>query len=161
MTTSAQTKARGARPAAVDAWIRLLRCYAAATRGLNAKLVREHGLTVNDYEALLALADAGDEPTRRTDLAQKLGLTASGVTRLLEGLEGGGLVEKAACPTDARVSYVVLTEAGRAKLDEASCSQVAVIEELFEAFSREDLETLAELLGRLPGTRRVGRPLAA
>jgi DNA-binding MarR family transcriptional regulator len=128
---------------------------------LNAELSRDHGLTINDYEALLLLADAEDGAKRRTDLARELELTASGVTRLLDGLERAGLVEKGACATDARVSYAVLTEAGRAKLEEASRSHVAAIERLFESYSRDELETLAELLGRLPGASRIACPLAA
>ena len=161
MAVTAEAETRSARPPAVEAWARLLRGYAAVTRALNAQLLRDHGLTINDYETLLALADAQDGSKRRTDLARELELTASGVTRLLDGLERAGLVEKAACATDARVSYAVLTDAGRAKLAEASCSHVAAIEELFSSYTREELETLAELLGRLPGASRVSCPLAA
>ena len=90
---------------------------------------------------------------RRIDLAESLQLTPSGVTRLLDGLERVGLVEKASCPSDARVTYAVLTDAGRAKLEQASCSHVRAIEALFDdRYSAEELVALAELLGRLPGT---------
>jgi DNA-binding MarR family transcriptional regulator len=137
---------------ALDAWVRLLRGHAALVRDLNARLLREHGLTINDYEALLLLANAEDGRLRRTDLSQSLQLTASGVTRLLDGLQDAGLVCKASCASDARVTYAVLTEPGRAKLESASCSHVAAIEELFGThFTREEVESLAHLLGRLPG----------
>lgn len=137
---------------ALEAWARLLRGHAATVRALNAQLLRDHGLTVNDYEALLVLAHADGERLRRADLAANLKLTASGVTRLLDGLEAAGLVDRDQCAADGRVTYAVLTDAGRAKLEESSCSHVAAIEELFgERFSREEIETLAELLGRLPG----------
>jgi DNA-binding MarR family transcriptional regulator len=139
--------------AALEAWVRLLRGHAALVRELNAELLRDHGLTINDYEALLLLANAEGGRLRRTDLSQSLQLTASGVTRLLEGLEDAGLVCKASCQSDARVTYAVLTEEGRTKLDSASCSHVAAIEDLFsEHYTREEIEALAELLGRLPGT---------
>jgi DNA-binding MarR family transcriptional regulator len=89
---------------------------------------------------------------RRVDLAEGLQLTASGVTRLLDGLEGHGLVEKETCASDARVTYAVLTETGRKKLEQASCSHVAAIRDLFEEhYTLEELATLAELLARLPG----------
>ena len=130
------------------------------TRALNAQLVRGHGLTINDYEALLVLANAKDGLLRRTDLAQNLELTASGVTRLLDGLETAGLVEKAVCASDGRVSYAVLTDAGRRKLEQASSSHLTAIDELFEAYSSDELATLAELLARLPGTSRETCPLA-
>ncbi len=137
---------------AVEAWIRLLRGHAAATRAVEAELLREHGLTINDYEALLVLANADDGRLRRTDLARDLQLTASGVTRLLDELERAGYVDRASCDTDARVTYAVLTDEGRAKLSEASDSHVAAVHELFEEhYSSEELATLAELLGRLPG----------
>ena len=155
MTTATQ---QSARTRAVEAWVRLLRGHAAATRTLNAQLVREHGLTVNDYEALLALSKADDGAKRRTDLARELELTASGVTRLLDGLEAAGLVTKQACARDGRVTYAVLTEAGRAKLEEASCSHVVAIHDLFEGYSDDELGTLAELLERLPGASRVRCP---
>lgn len=140
-------------PRALDAWVRLLRGHAATVRALNAQLVRDHGLTINDYEVLLLLAHADGQRLRRTDLAQNVQLSASGVTRLLDGLESAGFVEKALCASDGRVVYAVLTDAGREKLDEASCSHVRAIAELFEArYSAQELATLAELLARLPGT---------
>ncbi len=137
---------------APKAWARLLRAHAATVRSLNAELLRDHGLTINDYEALLVLANAENERLRRADLVAELKLTASGVTRLLEGLEAAGLVAREHCAADGRVTYAVLTGAGRAKLAESSCSHVAAIDELFgECFTRDEIETLADLLGRLPG----------
>ena len=137
---------------APPAWPALLRAHAATTRMLSAQLVAEHGLTINDLEALLRLAHAEDQRMRRVDLAEALLLTASGVTRLLDGLENTGLVERASCASDRRVVYAVLTEAGRAKLEEASTSHVAVVHALFEErFDEDELTQLGELLGRLPG----------
>ena len=160
MPLATDTRTADAPALSVQAWGRLLRGYAGATRTLNAQLLRDHGLTINDYEALLLLGSAQNGFLRRTDLARDLELTASGVTRLLDGLEAAGFVEKGTCPTDGRVSYAVLTDAGRAKLEQASCSHVAAIDELFESYSREELETLAELLGRFPGSNRSRCPLA-
>jgi DNA-binding MarR family transcriptional regulator len=71
---------------------RLLRGQAGLARELSASLQAEHGLTINDYEALLLLSRAEENALRRIDLAGKLVLTASGVTRLLDGLEQAGLV---------------------------------------------------------------------
>ena len=67
---------------------------------------------------------------RRVDLAEQVLLTASGITRLLDGLERSGFVERASCASDRRVVYAVLTDAGLAKLREASESHLAQIEEL-------------------------------
>jgi DNA-binding MarR family transcriptional regulator len=137
---------------ALDSWIRLIRGHASVTRTISAQLVAEHGLTINDYEALLHLAKAEGGRMRRVDLAEQLILTASGVTRLLDGLEAGGLVERASCASDRRVAYAVLTESGRTKLREASKSHIADVREFFEErYSGEELQQLARLLGRLPG----------
>jgi DNA-binding MarR family transcriptional regulator len=136
---------------ALNAWVRLLRGHSATRRLLAADLQTRHGLTVTEYEALLLLAKA-EGGLRRVDLAEGLALTASGVTRLLDGLEEDGLVDKATCSTDARVTYAVITPAGRERLSSASRCHVAAVRGVFEErFTPEEIETLTELLGRLPG----------
>jgi DNA-binding MarR family transcriptional regulator len=137
---------------ALDAWARLLRGHAALRRSLSAELQEDHGLSVTAYEALLLLSRAEGELLRRVDLAEGLGLSASGVTRLLDGLERDGLVEKRSCESDARVTYAVLTEPGRRRLADSSRSHIASIEAVFaERFDDEELAALARLLERLPG----------
>jgi DNA-binding MarR family transcriptional regulator len=135
----------------LEAWIRFLRAHAAVTRQLSARLETQHGLTLNDFDVLVQLYYAPERALRRVDLARTVLLTASGITRLLDGLERAGWVEKRACKSDARVSYAALTAAGARKFEEAQASHVADIEELFNAsFSKDERATLAELLGRLP-----------
>jgi DNA-binding MarR family transcriptional regulator len=136
---------------ALEVFVRLVRAHAAVTRQLSAELQQEHGLTINAYEALLHLSRA-EEPMRRVDLANNLLLTASGVTRLLDGLERSGLIARKACPSDARASYSELTEAGTAKLRNASRSHIASVRTLLEErFEDEELGELAGMLDRLPG----------
>ena len=132
-----------------------MRAHASTTRRFNAELVAEHDLTINDYEVLLHLSHADDRRLRRIDLAQRVLLTPSGITRLLEGLERAGYVERATCDSDARVTYAQLTDEGVEKLREASKSHVAGIRDFFrERFSREELEVLGGLLERLPPDAR-------
>ena len=107
----------------VQAWAKLLRAHAALTRRFSADLQATHGLALNAYEVLLHLAHAPDRRMRRVDLAGSVLLTASGITRLLEGLERAGYVDRAADENDARFG---------------------------DRFSSDELETLAELLDRLP-----------
>jgi len=134
----------------------LLRAYAAVTRQLNAELTADHGLTISDYEVLLRLARAPESRMRRVDLAEQVLLTASGVTRLLDGLERDGFVERGSCDTDRRVVYAVLTDAGLAKLREASESHLAQIDALFAArFDEEELGELSALLARLAADEPV------
>jgi DNA-binding MarR family transcriptional regulator len=137
---------------AVQAFALLLRAQAVTTRMLNASLQQSHGLTINDYEALLVLSAAPDQRLKRVDLARRLLLTPSGITRLLEGLERSGLVERAACSSDLRVTYAQLTDKGRATLEAASCGHVASIRTLFEDhLSAGEIEQLARALEKLPG----------
>jgi DNA-binding MarR family transcriptional regulator len=139
-------------PPAVRAWTRLLRAHASATRALNAQLLAEHGLTVNDYEALYVLSRSDDRRLKPVELAQRLLLTPSGITRLLDGLEQSALVARAPCPVDRRVLYAQLTEAGAAKLEAASCSHVGSIRSLFEEnMSAEEIDHLVDVLGKVPG----------
>jgi DNA-binding MarR family transcriptional regulator len=90
-------------------------------------------------------------------LSERTMLTRSGITRLVDGLVGSGLIERHACANDARVSYAQLTDVGYETLRKASRSHVAGVRRLFvELYSDEELETLAELLGRLPGAQPEG-----
>jgi DNA-binding MarR family transcriptional regulator len=133
------------------AWIRLLRAHAAVTRELSARLEAQHGLTLSDFDVLVQLYYAPDRSLRRVDIARAVLLTASGITRLLDGLERAGWVEKRSCKTDARVSYAALTEQGVEKFETALTSHRADVVELFSSrFSDEERDHLAELLGRLP-----------
>lgn len=127
----------------------LVRAHAVVTRELSAQLSADHGLTLSDYEVLLRLAHAPDRRMRRVDLAEQVLLTASGVTRLLDGLERSGFVERAACATDRRVVYAVLSDAGYEKLRTASRSHVAQIDSLFRGrLDDDELGSLTSLLGR-------------
>jgi DNA-binding MarR family transcriptional regulator len=137
----------------LESWIAFLRSHSAITRELSAQLQREHGLTLNDYEVLLHLSHADGGMMRRVDLASTVLLTASGITRLLEGLERAGYVCKQTCASDARVSYAKLTDEGAQRLSEASVTHLRGIDELFLGrYSGSELATLAELLSRLPVT---------
>jgi DNA-binding MarR family transcriptional regulator len=134
-----------------EAWVSFLRAHSAITRELSARLQREHGLTLNDYEVLLHLSRADGRRLRRVDLADRVLLTASGITRLLEGLQEAGYVCKETCASDARVSYAKLTDTGLEKLRWASGTHLFGIDELFLGrYSDEERATLAELLSRLP-----------
>jgi DNA-binding MarR family transcriptional regulator len=142
---------------ALDAWRSYLQSHASILRALDAELVAEQGMTTRDYEVLLYLAQSPDRRLPMSALAESTMLTRSGITRLVDGLVDTGFVERVACPSDARVSYAQLTDAGHSKLREAGCTHVAGIHRLFlEHFSAEDLEQLATLLSRLPGAARGG-----
>jgi DNA-binding MarR family transcriptional regulator len=133
------------------AWVRFLRAHAALTRELSARLEALHELSLSDFDVLVQLYYAEGQRMRRIDLARSVLLTASGITRLLDGLESCGLVTKDRCASDARVTYAVLTKAGVRKIEDARESHLADIDELFGSkFSPQEKEQFAELLARLP-----------
>ena len=135
---------------ALESWIRFLRAHAQLTREMSARLQAQHGLTLNDFDVLVQLSAAPGRQMRRVDLAQSVLLTASGITRLLDGLERAGWVCRGTCESDARVSYAVLTDAGLDKLREARATHLADIDALFSSrFSKQELDQLGSLLGRL------------
>jgi DNA-binding MarR family transcriptional regulator len=140
--------------------VRLLRANATLRRELEVRLLQTHSLTVSDYEALLVLAREPEGSMRRVDLSARLLLTPSGVTRLLDGLQKLGHVDKASCASDARVTYAVITDSGRDTLQQAVGVYHAALGELLgERLTPDELETLGTLLGRLPGAAD-GEPCA-
>jgi DNA-binding MarR family transcriptional regulator len=137
---------------AIPAFVSLVRAGVTVTNQLSAQLNADHGLTINAYEALLHLARAPEARMRRVDLANSLLLTASGVTRMLDGLEREGLVGREECSSDRRVTYAVLTQAGRNKLRAADKTHSRQIRELLgDVYDDDELAQLAALLGRIPG----------
>jgi DNA-binding MarR family transcriptional regulator len=139
-------------PAAVRAWSRILRTHSTTKRLVSAELQAEHGLTINDYEALLVLSRSEEGYMKRVDLARTLMLTPSGVTRLLEGLEEAGLVESMPCPSDKRVTYAAITDAGREKVNDASSAHNGSVRAALEQhLTQKEIDTVAAILGKLPG----------
>jgi DNA-binding MarR family transcriptional regulator len=137
-------------PTNLRTWTLLLRAHAAATHLISPRLQAEHGLSINDYETLSALSHAPKRRMRRVDLARRLLLTPSGVTRLLDRLEGAGLVERRVSDVDLRVTYAQLTADGAAKLEAADRNHVGAVRALLEAhLSALEIAQLGELLGKL------------
>jgi DNA-binding MarR family transcriptional regulator len=138
--------------AQLEAWQRLLRVNCIAMRTLDAELQAGHGLTISDYDVLVSLRGAEDGHLRMSDLSKRTMLTRSGMTRLVQGLERDGFVERLNCPSDARVSWIRLTDGGRERLEAARRTHHAGIRRVFaDHLEDTEAEQLAELLGRIPG----------
>ena len=139
-------------PVELDAFTRLMRAHNVLRRELDAEVLRPRGLTINDFEALMHISKADEQRLRRIDLVEKLMLTPSGVTRLLEGLQEAGLVENVHCESDARVTWAQLTPDGIELLDCVGVTHAERLRALFrDTLSEDEVEQLSELLGRLPG----------
>lgn len=100
-------------------WSQLSALYVRIEQRLGIAVQRGHGLGLSEYRALAHLSSSDDGELRMQDLADRLGLNQSSVTRLVGRLDGAGLALRDLCPDDRRGVYAVLTPAGRAKFDAA------------------------------------------
>src|SRR5271166_3077567 len=96
----------------------------------DAELGAVHGIGLSDFAAMHHLAEAAGGRLRRVDLAQRLALTPSGVTRLLAPLERRGIVAREADGNDARATYAVLTRAGKSLVKDATATVSAIAESI-------------------------------
>ena len=127
----------------LGAWRSFLRAHAQITRKLEAELVAEHDLPLPSYDVLLQLAESPGRRLRMTELADRVLLSRSGLTRLVDRLEREGLVERASCPNDARGTHAVLTDAGLGRLRRAAPTHLRGVAE--HVTSRLDADELVEL----------------
>ncbi len=141
------TAARWLSPDEQQAW----RVLVATTLGLLATLDNElqatHALSLGEYEVLVLLSEAPERALRMTDLAGRLHLSPSGITRRIDGLVRSGLVQRQQCPSDRRGSYAVLTDAGMERLEEAAPTHVHGVRTHF--IDRCNAEQLAALRSAL------------
>lgn len=141
-------------PRELRAWRGLLRVHATLVKALDAELERAHDISLTSYEVLLFLHDAPDGRIRMHDLAASVLLSRSGLTRLADRLEREGLIERKACEVDARGSFAVITDAGRAKLAAARATHLdGVRRHYLSHLSAEEQDALGDTWERiLPGS---------
>src|ERR687895_1825074 len=120
-----------------------MRAHSVLRRELEAEVLQPRGLTINDFEALVHLSVAPDGRLRRIDLAERLMLSPSGVTRLLDGLQAAGLIQNVHCESDARVTWARLTDEGVRTLECVGAEHAKTLRSLFGATL--DDEELAQL----------------
>jgi DNA-binding MarR family transcriptional regulator len=140
-------------PAELAAWRGMLRVHAALAKALDAELTRAHDLPLSSYEVLITLRAAPGRRCRMAELADRVLLSRSGMTRLVDRLEREGLLERDTCTSDGRGCFAVLTPAGEELLAQARPTHLAGVRERFlRHFSEDELADLAGLWERvLPG----------
>jgi len=140
-------------PAELDAWRGMLITHSRVIAALDDELEREHGLPLGSYEVLLWLAEASEHSLRMGELADRLLLSRSGLTRLVDRLAAQGLVERHSCPSDRRGTFARLTETGLERFEEARPTHLRGIREQFLAGLDEgDLANLAAAWKKIPET---------
>lgn len=119
-------------------------------RIMEASLLRNHGMTSIEFEAMLRVARSPEQQMSMGQLSEQMVLTSGGVTRLIDRLAAHGMIARVSCPSDRRVQWAQLTEAGTEKLaDVVKTHLIDLDEHFFAAMSHEELETLLPVLDRL------------
>lgn len=140
----------GIDPAALAVWRMFLASHASITRNLEQDLHTAHALPLASYDVLVQLVEAPGRSLRMTELAERVLLSRSGLTRLVDRLEREGLVRREPCASDARGLNAVLTPAGYQRLRDATPTHLSGVDRyVISRLTPEELGTLGELLGRL------------
>lgn len=131
-------------------WRSFLRAHATVVRELERELATEDGMALGWYDVLLQLAEAPGRRLRMAELAERVLLSRSGLTRLVDRLQAEGLVRREPSPDDARGTFTVLTREGFERLRRAAPVHLAGIGRHWLAhYTDDELRVLGELLGRV------------
>lgn len=146
-----------------DAWIGLLETHKQLTRALDAELLAQHGLSLSALELLARLAAADERSLHLSALAAASGLSLSRVSRIIDTLEGRGLVARVSCPSDARAVHAQLSDSGLDLVISAQSTHFASVQAaFFDRLDDEEIATLARVFGkfapRAAGQCDTGRP---
>jgi DNA-binding MarR family transcriptional regulator len=140
----------------LDAWRGFVHAHARLTRRLDEELQAAHRLSLAEYDALLQLANAPGRRLRMSVLADRVLLSRSGITRLVDRLVAAGMVERTTCTTDARGAEASLTADGLDRLRSASATHLDGVGRLFlDVVTADEREVLTRVFGRVLDT--VGR----
>jgi DNA-binding MarR family transcriptional regulator len=136
--------------AQMRAWRLFLRSHAVVTRRLEGDLLAEQRLPLASYDVLVQLVEAPQRRLRMSELAERVLLSRSGLTRLVDRMEREGLVRREACEDDARGLYTVVTDAGVDRLRAASPTHLrGVSEYAVGRLDDREAEQLSALLSRI------------
>jgi DNA-binding MarR family transcriptional regulator len=134
-----------------DFCLRLARAYAVLLRRFDTALGSHHGISFSDFQLLNPLARAPGGRLRRVDLADRVGLTASGVTRSLLPLEKIGLITRQTDPRDARVGFAVITNAGHELVVNATAVVDLVSRDAIRGIDPDQVASMSSVLGGIAG----------
>jgi DNA-binding MarR family transcriptional regulator len=130
---------------ALHEYLSIRRALALWESRFDSELGGVHGLGLSDFAALHHLAQAPGNRLRRVDLARRLAITPSGVTRLLTPLEKRGIVTREADGQDARATHAVLTKSGKALVADATITATTLAESILGSLPKADRAAFAKL----------------
>lgn len=138
-----------------QAWRAFIETSADLTAAIERDLA-DHGLTLGDYQVLVVLSESDDRSMRMCDLAERLQLSPSGLTRRLDGLVAAGHVAREGSDADRRVMMAVLTDAGHDLLARTAPHHVdSVRRHIFDHLDDGDVDAMASIFDSIAaGLRR-------
>ncbi|MCD0448049.1 MarR family transcriptional regulator [Actinocorallia sp. API 0066] len=137
-------------PRDLAVWRTLLRAQVHISRRLHQDLVSAHDLALGSYDVLQQLAEQPDGRLRMNDLADRVLLSRSGLTRLADRLQREGLLRRESCASDARGLFAVITLAGRERLQRATATHHrGVREHLIDRLDAAEMAQLRAILDKL------------
>lgn len=137
-------------PEELEVWRTFIRVHAQVLRRLEADLVERHGLPLAWYDVLVRLLEADERRLRMTELADRVMLSPSGLTRLVDRMVDEGLVRREQAERDGRGFYAVLTDAGYERLREATGTHLRGVREyVIGRFEPDELAQMSALLRRI------------
>lgn len=136
--------------AELGAWRAFLRAHATLLRGIEHDMEAARVVPFSFYGVLFTLASGPAEGMRLTELAERVFLTKSGLTRLLDRMAERGLVERRACAQDKRGQYAALTPVGGRAFRRSAPAHLASIARRFaDRLSPRELVTLRQAFERV------------
>jgi len=139
----------------VGVWRTFLRAHATVMGQLERELADRADLSLPWYDVLLQLVEAPGRRLRMAELADRVLLSRSGLTRLVDRLQAEGLVRREPSPDDARGTFTILTDAGYRRLRGAAPAHLNGVQAHWIGhFSDDELRELGSLLGRVASEQR-------
>ena len=141
------------------AWRGLLQMTSQLNARMNRQLQDDYGVSLADYDVLVALSEAPEGRLRVFEIAGALAWEQSRVSHQIARMQRRGLVAREECPADARGAFAVLTDVGRAAIERAAPAHVETVRQLvFDGLSRDQLATLTAITSRVLDRLQATQP---
>lgn len=139
----------------LEAWKGLLFGHATLVEVIDKEMAKANLLPLDWYDALLSLEEAPDHKLKMSELADRVLLSKSGLTRLVDRLEAKGYIRREGCRSDRRVAFAVLTPAGlQARKDSWPTYRAAIQTHFASQLSEEEAQIIGDALLRISDLHR-------
>jgi DNA-binding MarR family transcriptional regulator len=137
-------------------WLALMESYDGLLHALDNRLLSEHNLSLSTFEAIMHITHAQTGAISISELAERIRLSPSQVSRIAMELERKGLIERHRSEQDSRSTEVAITDAGRVQLQAAAPTYLKTIHaRLFDPLTERDVKQLARIWQRIQAASRA------